>query len=106
MIHRFATIFGCLIVIAVASTLGLRALAQQAELPQPDAPLALASGESVSLAWSLPPKPKPELVVIFRSTRDVSTLVEVGRAPASDLRFTDSKVALGETYLYRIQTLK
>jgi hypothetical protein len=104
--RRFVVILACLAVIAVASAIGLQTLAQAAELPKPEAPLALASGESVNLAWSLPPKPKPELVVIFRSTADISTMVEVGRAPASDLRFTDSKVTLGVTYQYRIKLLK
>ena len=94
------------VVIAVAAWTALHTNAQVAELPQPNAPLAIAAGDSVSIAWSLPPKPKPETVVIYRGTSDGQQFVEVGRVPASDLRFSDDKVTLGQTYQYRVQTIK
>jgi hypothetical protein len=95
-----------MVVIAVASALGLRTFAQASELPQPAAPLLLADGQSVSIAWSLPPKPKPEIAVIYRAAADGTNMIEAGRAPASDLRFTDKDVALGVTYQYRIKLMK
>lgn len=72
----------------------------------PGAPLALASGESASLAWSLPPAPKVDVVVIYRSGKEGAGLSEVARVNAGDLRWTDKDVALGRTYEYRIQILK
>ncbi|MBZ0136149.1 MAG: fibronectin type III domain-containing protein [Planctomycetes bacterium] len=72
----------------------------------PDAPLALAGGETVSLAWSLPPAPKVDMVVIYRSGKEAAGLSEVARVNGSDLQWTDKDVALGRTYEYRIQTLK
>jgi hypothetical protein len=104
--RRFAPIVGCLCVIAVASALTLSTLAQQSDLPKPNAPLVLSDGTAVQLAWSLPEKPKVELVVVFRAAADGTNLVEVGRAPASDLRFSDKGVSLGVTYQYRVQLLK
>ena len=93
-------------VIAVASWAVFSADAQQTELPKPDAPLAIAGGESVNIAWSLPPKPKPDTVVILRGTSDGQQFVEVGRVAASELRFIDATVSLGRTYQYRVQTMK
>lgn len=106
MMRRIALTLCCFAVIAVACALGLRTFAQQSELPKPDAPLLLADGESVSIAWSLPPKPKPELAVIYRAAADGTNMIEVGRAPASDLRYTDAGVSLGVTYQYRVKLLK
>lgn len=94
------------LVIAVAAWAAFHTDAQNAELPKPDAPLAIAAGETVNIAWSLPPKPKPETVVIYRGTADGQQFVEVGRVDASLLRFTDDKVTLGQTYRYRVQTIK
>ncbi|MCB9893441.1 MAG: hypothetical protein H6839_03220 [Planctomycetes bacterium] len=93
-------------VIAIAAMLGLHTSAQTPELPKPDAPLVMAAGESVSIVWGLPPKPKPEIVVIYRGTSDGQQFAEVGRVDASLLRFTDETVTLGQTYQYRVQTLK
>ncbi|MCB9931955.1 MAG: fibronectin type III domain-containing protein [Planctomycetes bacterium] len=103
---RFAVYLSFAAVITVAGLLTFGAEAQEAELPKPDAPLAMAAGESVSLAWSLPAKPKPELVVIYRGTKDGAQFVEVGRVAADVLRFTDKEVSLGRSYQYRVQTVK
>lgn len=77
--------------------------AQDADLPTPEAPLVLAGGESVNLAWSLPPKPKPDTVIIYRTLFGGANFVEVARVGASELRYVDDKVTLGKTYQYRIQ---
>ena len=85
---------------------GAHSDAQTAELPQPRAPLALATGETVSVVWSLPPEPKPDTVVIYRSGKDGAGLTEMARVKAVELRWTDSEATLGQTYEYRVQTLK
>lgn len=80
--------------------------AQGVELPRPDAPLALAAGESVNLAWSLPPTPKPDTVVIYRSSVGGAKFDELARVDASKLTYVDDKVSLGQTYQYRIQIVR
>lgn len=95
-----------MVCISALAFAGAQSNAQTAELPMPDAPLALPGGESVSLAWSLPPQAKPALVVVYRSGKDGAGLAEVARVSASDLRWSDSDVTLGQTYEYRVQTLK
>lgn len=103
MAARIAILTVCLAVLTLS---GAHSDAQAVELPSPAAPLALAGGEAIDLAWSLPPGVKPETVVILRSGKDAAGLAEVARVPASDLRWTDSDFTLGQTYEYRVQTLK
>lgn len=103
MAARIAILMLCL---AALVTAGAHSDAQTAELPTPKAPLALPAGESVSLVWSLPPQTKPDTVIVYRSGKDGAGLAELARVPASDLRWTDGEVTLGQTYEYRVQTLK
>lgn len=106
MVWRFAVYLSFATLVTITGLVMFGADAQQPLLPKPDAPIAVAAGESVSLAWSLPPKPKPDTVVIYRGTGDGAQFIEVGRVPASALRFTDNEVSLGRSYQYRVQTLK
>lgn len=103
MAARIAILTLCLAALVLA---GANSDAQTAELPTPKPPIALPGGESVALAWSLPPAVKPETVIVYRSGKDGAGLAEVARVPANDLRWTDSEVTLGQTYEYRVQTLK
>lgn len=80
--------------------------AQPQDMPTPPAPLALPDGESVQLAWSLPPAPRADTVVIYRSTRRGAQFDEVARLPAADMRYVDKGVVLGQTYQYRVQTVR
>lgn len=106
MVRRFAVYLSFTTAVTIAGLLMFGADAQQQTLPRPDAPLALAGGESVSLAWGLPPSPKPDTVVIYRGTGDGAQFIEVARLPASTLRFTDNEVNLGRSYHYRVQTVR
>jgi hypothetical protein len=98
------TVFAlCLAAIAFA---GSHTGAQRGELPQPSPPLALATGQSVELAWSLPPQARVDTVVIYRSGRDGAGLAEVARISAAELRWRDGDVTLGQVYEYRLQTVR
>lgn len=91
---------------ALAGALGTLTSAQTPELTKPGAPLLIAGGETVQVAWSLPEGPKLEIMVIYRTTKAAPQLVEVGRVAARRLTFTDDDVRLGQTYQYRIQAFR
>lgn len=91
------------VLIGAIGALTLESNAQSVELPQPDAPLVMAGGDGVQLAWSLPVKPKADRVIIFRSLVGGANFDEVARVDASKLQYLDDTAALGQTYQYRIQ---
>lgn len=72
----------------------------------PSAPLCLAAGQSVRLAWSLPPGPKPSLVVIYRAEQEAAAFVELARVDATTLSHVDDTVQLGRVYQYTLATVR
>jgi hypothetical protein len=66
----------------------------------------MAAGAAVSLAWSLPPGPRPQLVVVYRAEKDTATFEELRRVDAAALSMQDDSVQLGRTYLYRVATVR
>lgn len=78
----------------------------QSDLQAPAAPLAMAAGQGVVLAWQLPQRPRPDSVVIYRSEKSAESFEELARVDAASLGFTDEKVELGRTYQYRLATLR
>lgn len=90
------------VLVCAGTWAGVRTGAQTEELAAPSAPLLMASGESVQIAWTLPPGPKVDTVIVFRG-HEGGKYVEAARAPASDLSLTDDGVRLGRTYQYRLR---
>jgi hypothetical protein len=78
----------------------------QAAMPKPDAPYALASGDSVRLAFTLPREPRPQRVHVLRAAKDGPAFTVVADLDAAALAWTDKDVRAGQTYLYVIRTLR
>jgi len=78
----------------------------QSDLQAPLAPLAMAAGQSVVLAWQLPARPRPDTVVIYRSEKTAEAFEELARVESATLGFTDEKVELGRAYQYRLAMLR
>lgn len=72
--------------------------------PKPNAPLALATGDSVSLAFSLPATPRPHRIQVLRSTKEGTTFSIAADLDASVLAWVDKDVTAGKTYVYAIRT--
>lgn len=81
-------------------------LAQQAGLGRPAAPMAVVSGESVQLAFRLPPGPKPAQILVFRAAKEDSQFTRMAELEGSALSYTDTDARLGRTYLYQIQLIR
>lgn len=98
----------CLVLFVALAVLALTgAAAPVASQPvTPSAPLCLAAGTSVRLAWSLPPGPKPSLVVIYRAEREAAAFVELARVDATALAHVDDTVQLGRVYQYTLATVR
>jgi hypothetical protein len=79
-------------------------LSGQTALGRPVAPLALAVGDSVNLAFTLPAEPRPHRVEVWRAEKDGAAFKVVAQLDASTLAWTDSDVGQGRTYLYAIRT--
>ncbi len=77
---------------------------QQTALPAPGAPLALASGDGVTLAFTLPPDPRPQRVIVLRAARDGDAFAIVADLDAAQLTWVDRDVRAGRRYLYAIRT--
>jgi hypothetical protein len=76
----------------------------QQELPRPPAPLVLATGDSVSLAFKLPASPRPQRVQVLRAVKDAGGFIEVANLDASQLSWVDTDVQPGTVYWYTIRT--
>lgn len=72
----------------------------------PAAPLALATGRGVSLAWTLPQGLRPGTVVVYRADKQAQAFEEIARLDAAMLSLADEKVTLGHSYLYRVELLR
>jgi hypothetical protein len=81
-------------------------IGQQAAPARPAAPLAVVQGEAVQLAWGLPAGLKPSQVLLFRAAKDDSQFERIAELEGSALRFTDTEVKLGRTYLYQLQLVR
>ncbi|MBX3473027.1 MAG: hypothetical protein KF754_01430 [Planctomycetes bacterium] len=91
-----------LVMIALGLAVQGGAAVAQSEPLVPAAPLCMAAGKGVSIAWSLPSGPRAQLAVIYRADKQTAAYDEVGRADASALAWTDETVELGKVYLYRV----
>ena len=69
--------------------------------PSPAAPLVLAQGQSVMIAWRLPAQPRPVTIVLYRRTVG-GTLGRIGEFPAAQLSYIDKDVAEGASYEYAV----
>jgi hypothetical protein len=78
--------------------------AQPQNLPRPNTPLAHVGGDSVSLAFTLPERPRVEQVQVLRAEKGGTTFVVLAELPPTELAYTDTTVTAGTTYLYAIRT--
>lgn len=78
----------------------------QAPSSKPPAPLVLAAGEGVSLAFALPAKPRPHGIQVLRATKESSTFAVAAEIDASALTWVDDNVVAGRTYVYAIRTVR
>ncbi|MCC6573541.1 MAG: fibronectin type III domain-containing protein [Planctomycetes bacterium] len=95
---RFAAILIAALLAAFVAVSGGQA---QSAPVTPPAPLVLARGESVSIAWRLPNDPRPINVVLYRRVAG-GTLARIGEFPAEQLSFVDKDVQQGKNYEYAI----
>ena len=99
---RNAAILAMLLLIALACVLMEVAGPNAAqESPAPSAPLALAAGAAVNLAWQLPASPRPISVVVFRRTPGAQ-YTEIATVDAESLGYADAGVSQGLIYEYAI----
>lgn len=80
--------------------------AEEATLPRPAAPYAVAAGDTVKVAFRLPPIPPPRKVQVLRAAQEASSFAIVAELDAQALQWVDEEVRAGGTYVYAIRTMR
>jgi hypothetical protein len=105
--RRNAGVLAVALVLAAALVvLSVAGAVAESALSAPDAPLVLAAGDHVALAWTLPPDARARDVILLRAEKDDSRFEELARLPASELRYTDRDVKPGRTYQYVLRLVR
>ena len=98
--HRLAWLVLVVGALALALT-GLGSPRAQSSQVKPAAPLALSSGNTVTVSWRLPPSPRPLSVIVYRADAG-GAFLRIATVEAERRSFVDNGVAESQSYDYAI----